>query len=104
MNDIPSKDISVNGQAMNDQTGDDHAALSTLIQTTVAALKAARGNETDLAAAVTAFFNSATEASMSLEDIENILGVAENCIMDLAELSEADEETLITTFEAISNS
>jgi hypothetical protein len=88
---------------MTDGPANIQSAFSDLVQKTVIAFKAARGDEESLAAAVTAFHKAALTAGIPPEEIENALGVNENCIMDLAELSEADEEILITTFEEISN-
>lgn len=74
-----------------------------LTQITVAELKAAAGDKTKLQAAVQQYLNKATAANFELEDIENIFGVNEPSIMDLAELSEEDEEILIDTFEDLTN-
>ncbi|GGY72189.1 hypothetical protein GCM10011613_16430 [Cellvibrio zantedeschiae] len=73
-----------------------------LINVTVNALKAAKGNRDALASAITQFLNDARAAHLEIEEIENILGVNEPSIMDLAELSEDDEEIVIDAFEEIS--
>jgi len=70
-----------------------------LITQTATALKTARGNEDALINAITAFFAEATAAGLDFEHIENILGIDDPSIMDLAELSEADEELIIDAFE-----
>ena len=88
---------------MTDRSANVQTDLSTLAQNTANAFKAARGDEKALVTAMTAFYEGAMAAGIPLEEIENALGVNENCIMDLAELSEADEEILIATFEDISN-
>jgi hypothetical protein len=73
--------------------------ISSLINTTVIALQQAAGNSDALHAAIKQFFNDAMAANIALEEIENILGVNEPSIMDLAELSEDDEEIVIDAFE-----
>jgi hypothetical protein len=70
---------------------------------TLAELKTAAGDTLKLQAAVQQYLTRTTAANFELEDIENIFGVNEPCIMDLAELSEEDEETLIDTFENLTN-
>lgn len=77
--------------------------ISELSETTLAAIVAANGNETALQDAVRDFFAKATEANLDLEEIEDILGVNEDCIMNQAELSEADEDIAIDTFDALVN-
>ena len=74
-----------------------------LTQITLTELKAAAGDTLKLQAAVQQYLNNATAANFELEDIENIFGVNEPSIMDLAELSEEDEEILIDTFEDLTN-
>lgn len=84
------------------QTPEKHAEfIKSLTQTTVAAFKQAEHNKTALDAAVQQFFNDAIAAGLELEEIENILGVNEPSIMDLAELSEDDEEIVIDAFEQL---
>jgi len=75
--------------------------ISSLTSTTVIALKQAQGNPHALNEAVQKFFTDATAANIDIEEIENLLGVNEPSIMDLAELSEEDEETVINAFENI---
>lgn len=77
--------------------------INELSNTTLAAIRAAQGNETALQEAVRDFFVKATDANLDLEEIEDILGVDEDCIMDQAELSEADEEIVIDAFDALVN-
>ena len=64
-------------------------------------LQAAKGNPPLLAAAVDDFFSEAKSAALELGEMEDILGVNESCIMDLAELSESDEEIVMDRFETI---
>lgn len=81
-----------------------HAAfVATLISETANALKSAAGNDQALLNIVSQFYDKATAADLDIEEIENILGINEGCIMDLAKLSEEDEEILIDAFEDISN-
>ncbi len=77
---------------------------SLLIQTTVTALQAAKGNNEALTAAITTFFTDAVAANIEPDEIENILGINEPSIMDLAELSEDDEEVVIDTIEQLLSS
>jgi hypothetical protein len=74
-----------------------------LSTTTVIALKNARGNLPALQEAVQGYLLKATAASLAPEEIENLLGVNEPSIMDLAELSAEDEEIVIDTFEEFVN-
>ncbi len=74
-----------------------------LTQVTLTKLKAAAGDKPKLQTAVQQFLTKATAAHFELEEIENIFGVNEPSIMDLAELSEEDEDILIDTFEALTN-
>lgn len=71
---------------------------------TVAALQAAQGNTEALQAAVKQYYLLASQANLGLDEIEDLLGVNEPSIMDLAELTEADEEILVDAFEALINS
>jgi hypothetical protein len=77
--------------------------IQSLTEKTVAAFKQAEGNSDALGTAVKQFFSDARAANIDIEEIENILGVNEPSIMDLAELSEADEETVIDAFEQLLN-
>jgi hypothetical protein len=43
------------------------------------------------------------DAYLPFEEIEEVLGINEPCIMDLAELSEADEEAVVDAFEDLCN-
>ncbi len=70
---------------------------------TVAALKSAAGDSQALQQVIHDYFLQATTAKLAIEDIENNLGVNEPCIMDLAELSDEDEEIVITAFEKFTN-
>lgn len=74
-----------------------------LSTTTVSALKNAKGDSSALQEAIQQYLLKATAASLALEEIENLLGVNEPSIMDLAALSEADEEIVIDAFEAFAN-
>lgn len=66
---------------------------------TVTALKNAQGNSSALEKVIKEFLLQASDANLKLEEIENILGVDQPCIMDLAGLSEEDEEVVIDAFE-----
>ncbi len=74
-----------------------------LTSVTLVELKAAAGDPLKLHTAVQQYLTKATAANFELEDIENIFGVNEPSIMDLAELSEEDEEILIDSFEDLTN-
>ena len=79
------------------------AFIEWLTQATLTELKGAAGDALKLQAAVQQYLTKATAANFELEEIENIFGINEPCIMDLAELSEEDEEILIDTFENLTN-
>lgn len=66
---------------------------------TVADLKSARGDAATLETAIKTYIQRATTANLTEDDIEDILGVNEPSIMDLAELSEANEELVVDVFE-----
>ena len=83
-------------QPLNDQSAPNHIHLLTQ---TATALKAARGNPDELLNCITRFFAQATAAGLDFDHIENLLGIDEPSIMDLAELSDADEELIISAFE-----
>lgn len=70
---------------------------------TVAALVNAEGNSQAIEEIIRQYLRKATAANLALDEIESILGVNEPSIMDLANLSEADEETVINIFEQFSN-
>ena len=77
--------------------------IKSLIEKTVAAFKFAKTDAPKLQAAVQQYISTAGTANLDLEEIENILGVNESCIMDLADLSDADEEIVIDAFEQFVN-
>ena len=72
-----------------------------LSEETVANLKSAQGNSAALQDAIQLFWLRAVAASLDLEEVENMLGVNHPSIMDLAGLSNEDEEIVITTFEKL---
>lgn len=75
--------------------------IAWITQTTIADLQAAAGDTAKLHEAVKRYFKRASEAGFTTEEIENMLGVDEPSIMDLAELSEADEDIVIDAFEQL---
>ena len=75
--------------------------VSQLTAATVDALQLARGNAQALELAVQAYFTKALAEQLSMEEIEDILGVNDPCIMDLAGLSDTDEDIVIDAFEAL---
>ena len=90
--------------ASTDQSPEKHAEfISWLTQTTLSALTLSDGDVHKLRAAIQHYISTASAANLELEEIENILGVNEGCIMDLAELSEADEEVVVDAFEQFTN-
>lgn len=87
---------------ITDTSSEKHAEfIASLTNITVTALKLAKGDSEALQSAVKEFVSDATAANLAPEEIENIFGVNESNIMDLAELSEEDEETVIDTFEQL---
>jgi hypothetical protein len=70
-----------------------------LTETTVLEMKAARGDDEALHAAVQRYVKLAVDAHLPFEEIEEILGINEPCIMDLAELEEDDEVAVVDAFE-----
>ena len=56
-----------------------------------------------LRTAVQHYLDKAISANLDFEEIENILGVNEPSIMDLAMLSEEDEEIVVDAFEEFIN-
>jgi len=87
-----------------DKSPEKHAEfIHWLTQTTVDALKSAESDSHKMRAAIQHYINTASSSNLRLEEIENILGVNDSCIMDLAELSEADEEIVIDAFEQLTN-
>ena len=94
----------MNYNAATEQSPERHTEfIKWHMQNTVDELKLAQGDEQKLRAIVQQFINKAATANIDLEEIENILGVNEACIMDLAELSETDEEIVIDAFEQFTN-
>ncbi len=94
----------MNYNSVVDSSPEKHAAFIEWLSTnTVMALKNAQGNLPGLQEAIQQYLLTATAASLALEEIENLLGVNEPSIMDLAELSETDEEVVIDAFEAFAN-
>jgi len=94
----------MNYNATTDHSPENYAEfINWLTQTTLIVLKNADHDEHKLRAAVQHYINTASTANVELDEIENILGVNENCIMDLAELSESDEEIVIDAFEQFTN-
>lgn len=88
--------------AITDKSPQKHAEFLEWLSTqTVSALKNAQGNPTALQEAIKQFLSQATEANLNSEEIEDILGVGKPCILDTAELSEDDEEIVITAFEQL---
>jgi hypothetical protein len=90
--------------ANTDQSSEKRAAfIAWLTDSTTQALESAKGDSNKLRAAIQHYIKTASSANLELEDIENILGVDEPCIMDLAELSDADEEMVIDAFEQLTS-
>lgn len=87
----------------NSSVDDRTLFIDWLTANTVAELQAARGNEAALHQAIKTYVQHALAAELPFEDIEEILGINEPCIMDLAELSEADEEAVVDAFEDLCN-
>jgi hypothetical protein len=87
----------------NTSSADRSAFIDWLTANTVAELQAARDNEAALHQAIKTYVQHALTAELAFEDIEEILGINEPCIMDLAELSEADEEAVVDAFEDLCN-
>ena len=79
------------------------AFVQWLTEQTVAELQAARDNESAIHTAVKNYVKHALDAYLPFEEIEEILGINEPSIMDLAELSEADEEAVVDAFEDLCN-
>lgn len=87
----------------NTSDADRTAFIQWLTDQTVAELQAARDNEAAIHAAVKTYVKHALDAYLPFEEIEEVLGINEPCIMDLAELSEADEEAVVDAFEDLCN-
>ena len=77
--------------------------INWLTAQTVADLKNAQGDAGAIETAIKIYIQRATAANLTEDDIEDILGVNEPSIMDLAELSEADEEIVVDVFEEYLN-
>lgn len=90
--------------ANTNHSAEDRATfIQWLTEQTVAELQAARDNEAALHEAIKNYVKHALAAELAFEDIEEILGINEPCIMDLAELSETDEEAVVDAFEDLCN-
>lgn len=90
----------MNFNANNDHSPEQRAEfIEWLTHTTVTALNQAENDSHKLIAAVQQYLNTAIAANLEFEEIENILGVNEPSIMDLAILSEEDEEIVVDAFE-----
>jgi len=101
---FPIKVFLVTNNTTTDDFEKKHAEfIASLTKITVTAFKLAEGDQEALEAAVKEFVKDATAANLSPEEIEDILGVKESNIMDLAELSEDDEEIVIDMFETLVN-
>lgn len=101
---LPIKVFPLNYDARTNTSDADRAAFTQwLTDQTVAQLQAARGNETAIHEAVKIYVKHALDAYLPFEEIEELLGINEPCIMDLAELSEADEEAVVDAFEDLCN-
>lgn len=87
----------------NNSPEDRAAFIQWLTNKTVTELQAARDNETALHEAIKNYVKHALAAELAFEDIEEILGINEPCIMDLAELSDTDEESVVDAFEDLCN-
>jgi hypothetical protein len=87
----------------NNSPADRAAFYQWLTEQTVAELQAARADEAALHKAVGNYVKHALAAHLSFEEIEELLGISEPCIMDLAELSETDEEWVVDAFEDLCN-
>lgn len=70
---------------------------------TVDQLQAASGDESALRIAVQEYLKRSKDAHLPEEEIEELLGINDPCIMDLAKLSESDEEIVVDAFEQFAN-
>lgn len=94
----------MNFDARTNNSPEDRAAFyQWLTDQTVAELQAARDNEEGLHKAVGNYVKHALAAYLTFEEIEDLLGISEPSIMDLAQLSEADEESIVDAFEDLCN-
>lgn len=87
----------------NTSDADRATFIQWLTDQTVGELQAARGDEAAIHIAVKNYVKHALDAYLPFEEIEEILGINEPCIMDLAELSDADEEAVVDIFEDLCN-
>jgi hypothetical protein len=87
----------------NTSEADRIAFVQWLTAVTVNELQAARDNEAALHQAIKNYVKEALVAELAFEEIEEILGINDPCIMDLAELSETDEEAVVDAFEDLCN-
>ncbi|WP_049629611.1 hypothetical protein [Cellvibrio sp. pealriver] len=95
----------MNYDANANNSEQEHTAfIQWLTNSTVTELQAARGNESAIHTAVQQYVKRALDAHLPFEEIEEVLGINEPCIMDLAELSEEDEEYVVDAFEDLCNS
>jgi hypothetical protein len=65
--------------------------------------KALRGNESALRQALVEFISAALNAGIAIDEAEDILGINDPSIMDIAQLSTEEEEILIDAFETYIN-
>ena len=79
------------------------AFISWLTTDTITDLKNAQDDSPAIEAAIKTYIERATAAKFTNDEIEDILGVNEPSIMDLAELSDAGEEVVLDVFEAFLN-
>ena len=94
----------MNFDALVNTSAEDRAAfIDWLTQQTVSDLKSAGLNVQALEAAIHQFYTAAKNAQLNEEEIEDILGVNEPCIMDLAGLCDEAEEIIIAAFEQLTN-
>ena len=102
---FPSHEVRpLNFDASTNNSSEDRAAfIEWLVNQTVTELQAAKDNEEALHSAIKIYVQFALQANLPFEEIEEILGINESCIMDLAELSEADEEAIADAFEDLCN-
>jgi len=95
----------LNYDANANNSEQEHTAfIEWLTNTTVTDLQDARGDENAIHAAVRQYVKRALDANLPFEEIEEVLGINEPCIMDLATLSEEDEEAVVDAFEDLCNS
>lgn len=88
----------------NNSEADRATFIQWLTDQTVTELQAARGNKEAIHIAVKNYVKHALDAHLPFEEIEEILGINDSCIMDQAELTETDEEAVVDVFEDLCNS